>query len=168
VAPIIIGEGGPADPERLPLSTKKKTLIPNARRQESPPEKMRAAEAYVHAQCPNVLTRSLSATYNCVGMVFAARRTWVDTDHISRIFEDDGYRPCQGRADIMAGDIVVYRKDLHGPIQHVGVIVRPLIDQASWLVLSQFGSDGEYFHSENEVPLLYGDRKEFLTERRIL
>jgi hypothetical protein len=164
----IIGEGGPSDSQSLSLSTKRNTPIPNVRQQEKSPQQMRAAEALAHENRPSVRTRSLSATYNCVGMVFASRRTCVDTDHMSRILEDDGYRPCQGSSDIVEGDLVVYRERSGGPIQHVGIVIGRLIPQASWLVLSQWGADGEYFHAEDEVPPLYGDKKEFLTERRIL
>jgi len=35
--------------------------------------------------------RSLDSSYNCMGMIFAARRTVLDTDVLHYIIDDDGY-----------------------------------------------------------------------------
>jgi hypothetical protein len=72
---LIIGEGGEQDRRAIKLATKRGRWIKNVRRREMPPEQLRAAVDLVHARFSGITLRSISATYNCFGMVFASRRT---------------------------------------------------------------------------------------------
>lgn len=165
---IIFSEGTPEDRCSIKLSTKKGNWIENQRKLQVLPERMRAAEKLWKASCRGIITRSLSSTYNCVGMVFGTRRTCIDPDQLSLIFRDDEYIKIL-RHEAMIGDIVAYKNDPKGEIRHVAVIVN-ILDSAMVslppiTVLSQWGFDGEYVHLEQNVPAIYGNIREYHTER---
>jgi len=72
---------------------------------------MRVAEQYCKNRVPEPIeTRSLSAIYNCFGLVFASRRTALEREDIDRILDEDAYTFVARRADVREGDIIVYRK----------------------------------------------------------
>jgi hypothetical protein len=107
----------------------------------------------------------MSATYNCFGLVFASRRTWIHEEALDLILRDDGYR----RVDVpWIGDVVIYR-DNDDNVNHVGIVVGLNVDsmggQPEILVLSKWGADGEYLHRHDHVPELFGARVEYWTER---
>jgi hypothetical protein len=107
----------------------------------------------------------MSATYNCFGLVFASRRTWIHEEALDLILRDDGYR----RVDVpWIGDVVIYR-DNDDNVNHVGIVVGLNVDsmggQPEILVLSKWGADGEYLHRHDHVPGLFGARVEYWTER---
>ena len=111
----------------------------------------------------------MDSTYNCVGLVFASRRTNVDPGELSWILQDDGYK--QISEDMVEiGDLVVYRHDKEKPIVHIGVIVEKEADVRSakmrFSVLSQWSFHGEYFHEATHVPTdWYGTHLDFFTHR---
>jgi hypothetical protein len=112
---------------------------------------------------PYAIVRSNSNyPYNCVGMIFAARRAWIEIDHIYDIFKHDGYTRID-RSKIMEGDIVLYLRD--GQPQHVGVII--FIDRAlnNVKVLSKWGYQPEFVHLIDDVPNIFGVASGFFTER---
>jgi hypothetical protein len=98
----------------------------------------------------------MRSDYNCVGMVFANRRTFIEPDHIHMILEDDDYATVDA-THVTPGDVVVYRSPKTGDIIHVGVVIsKEVAFQARTIrVLSQFGRDGEYFHDLHDVPAPY-------------
>jgi len=165
----IIGEGSERDPRSIPISTRDGSHIPNFRRTEDAPEVRRSAATMLRAEHGNAKLRSSSSTYNCVGHVFAARRTWVESDHLPAILERDGYSRVDGREKLWTGDIVVYEND-HGEITHVGQVVEIQDNLADGhrrvIILSKWGVYGEYLHELLDVPLLLGSPKAFWTERR--
>ena len=165
---MIINLGGAADKTRIALSTSKNRPIPNSRRQERPPEAMRAAMEITLNGGADRKLRSLSSTYNCFGMVFANRRTCIEPDAIPDILEDDGYVAIDSPAAVSPGDIVIYERS--GEISHVAVVISNNPNCAdgssSIMVLSQWGSDGEYFHDHSDVPPLLGRPAKFYSERR--
>ena len=112
--------------------------------------------------------RSSSSPYNCVGHLFAARRTWVESDHISMILERDGYLRVEDARKLWVGDIVVYQKD--SELTHIGQVVEIRIDHENGLrrpiVLSKWGVYGEYLHELRDVPLMLGSPETYWTERR--
>src|SRR5580700_7258569 len=118
----ILGRGGPADRRSLELHTRAGNRIANERTPPRPPEAMRAAMEMMRKAHPTLVPRSLDATYNCVGMVFANRRTWIEPDQVQLVFDDDGYRKLDRMNDAMPGDVAVYR-DASNDIVHVGLIV---------------------------------------------
>ena len=152
----------------LPLSTRKKTQIPNEQRSPWPPVKMQAARDNVLANHSSARARSLSSVYNCMGMVFASRRTWVDPEHLPMILIDDEYQRVNNRGELQPGDVVVYRND-QGIITHVGIVaeVNPNLEEATWevTVLSQWGASGEFFHLDDDVNPLLGNPTEYWTDR---
>ena len=101
-------------------------------------------------------------------MVFAARRTWVEPEQLDMILDDDDYRRVTHEGELTIGDIVIYRDDQQ-TLTHVGVViqVQTILPQAvrDVLVLSQWGRDGEFFHSVNDVNPLLGSPVEYWTDR---
>jgi hypothetical protein len=166
---VIIGHGTDKDPDYLPLSTKNKRPIQNAQQKEKSPEQLRAAVEFAMALCPGITLRSLSATYNCLGLVFASRRTCIDAEHTEWIMSDDEYQVVQERKDVERGDLVIYRNK-KSEVTHVAVVWDKCLDvetgKWSFYCLSQWGSDGEYFHAEDEVPVWLGTCSEFRSERK--
>ncbi len=167
---FIIGEGEEQDSHSIKLATKKGRWIRNARRMENSPEAMRAAEGYCRAVCPDLKTRSLSNTYNCYGMVFACRRTWIDEGEIEKILADDGYKLVSDRSEVCCGDVIIYREERGGPIAHVGIIIalHPQVERGEieFRVLSQWGGSGEFIHPEKHVLPQFGNYRQYYSERR--
>jgi hypothetical protein len=104
-----------------------------------------------------------------MGMVFATRRTWIDTEHLEMILEDDEYRRLFPSEEVLPGDVVVYR-DEDGTVSHVGLVneVRPNLRDGTKeiIILSQWGGDGEYFHHIEDVNPLLGKPAEYWTDRK--
>ena len=165
----VILPGTPRDRFSLPLATKRGTPIPNERRLERPPDSLRAAVDFWAHERPNARLRSVGATYNCVGLVFASRRTWVDPQHVPLILEEDGYHEVPRHNRLQPGDVVIYRSD-GGEITHIGIVLaaQPEVETATWevTVLSQWGGDGEYIHAADYIPHLLGRPSEYWSERR--
>lgn len=172
MAEIIIGRASEHDPAALHLYTKgNRRFIEN----ELPDsdlsrDALRAAREIVRGISPSAMCRSLTGLYNCVGLVFASRRTMVDVKHLPIILEDDGYSMIP-ESDALLGDIVLYRRN--GLISHVGIVfefrdvsIRGDRSRIEVWVLSQWGENGEYLHKLREVPTIYGDGLEFWSERR--
>ncbi|MEA5452055.1 hypothetical protein VB780_26005 [Leptolyngbya sp. CCNP1308] len=163
----IVGFGGENDNTSIRLETKKKRFIPNSQPPERPPESLKEAIKICTSKVPGITFRRASATYNCVGMVFASRRTAIEPEHLQMIIEDDGYKRIRDEKDVKIGDIVLYRD--RNEYTHIGIIVgiEPDIKDCrfEFTVLSQWGRDGEYVHSVEKVPEEYGNDWEFWTER---
>lgn len=168
---IIIGEGGPNDRAAIPLATRRGTWIPNEQRLERAPASLRAAVEIWTGKYPEIQLRSATALYNCIGLVFASRRTLIDPKYLVTILQEDEYRQVAGSQDLQLGDIVVYRRRSDQSVSHVAVIfaVERKIATASWeiWVISQWGGDGEYLHRMEDVPLDFlGEPTEYWTDRR--
>jgi cell wall-associated NlpC family hydrolase len=163
---MLIGVGGKNDEQSLALQTRGKRDIPNAVARKRSPEEMRAARSMWLYERPQIEVRSLDSTYNCMGMVFGARRTSIDIGSLSMILTDDGYRRvAMNQAKV--GDVVVsVRGD--SPT-HVGILAK--IDRSfehpTYTVLSQWGHDGEYVHRHDHVPIQYGSLSEVWTDRQM-
>lgn len=157
----------------IELRTKKNRLIRNIRKIEDSPIRLQVARAYVSEECDRAVCRSMSRTYNCLGLVFASRRTWVDDATLDRILEDDEYRPVTNEADLLPGDIAIYREPGTDVFSHIGMITRidpsPMdtTEKIVW-VLSQFGSGGEWIHPVDQVPPEAGKISEYCTERKMI
>jgi hypothetical protein len=161
----IIGEAGPSDPRRQPLATKRGTPIPNTRRLPQPSAAIDAAAEKIVSEY-NAYPRSKSSDYNCVGMALASRRTFIDIEHLRMILEEDGYRQV-GAPEVVPGDLAIY--SYGGEFAHVGVVVKhqPDVANADWntLVLSQWGTFGEYFHDLRKISMSHGELSGFWSER---
>lgn len=154
---------------QLALETRKGRQIPNDRALERHPDSLRAAKEMFESSHPTVRVRSLTSVYNCMGMVFAARRTCIDTDELQMIFDDDEHHKLHSLNDVMDGDVVVYRDDT-GHVSHVGLVSDVRLDIREGTlhitVLSQWGRDGEYFHRVDDVHPFLGTPAEYWTDRR--
>lgn len=138
------------------------------RRPERVPEALAAAMLFVTASHPSARLRSLTGTYNCIGLAFANRRTCIEPHHVPMILEDDEYAEVHA-ADVVPGDLLVYR-DHRGTISHVAVVIshEPDVANARWktTVISQWGYDGEYFHDHADVNQLLGRPDRFYSEKK--
>jgi hypothetical protein len=68
-------------------------------------------------------------TYNCMGMLFASRRTAIyDAQEVPKILKDDGYRPLKNEEPPRIDDIVMYSSTM-GEYFHGGRIIKvePLV-----------------------------------------
>ena len=110
--------------------------------------------------------RSVSAySYDCVGMIFANRRAWIDIEHIGKILRSDDYQPVS-IDDLIVGDVVVYTLDKKRV--HVGLVTRVLPSMGSVRnirVLSKWGKHGEVEHRLEDVPYYLGQPSEYWSER---
>ncbi len=152
----------------LALHTKARRQIPNNLTKEKNEVARRASIDLWGDLLPNAVLRSITATYNCVGMVVAARRSHVTPEHLRMVLNDDDFSRIP-RNQAREGDVVVYFDGEE--ITHVGIIVARdfvLADESCEWVVSKWGDDGEYRHKIDEVPAVYGQPAEFWTDRKEL
>ncbi len=168
---ILLDPGSEQDERSIPLGTRKGTFIRNERRDELLPEQLQVGVDNCEQTHPSARLRSITGKYNCVGMVFASRRTWIDTDDVQQILEEDEYRLLPGlfeKADI--GDVVVYKES--GKIEHVGIIIEkrenPAKAMVSIKILSKWGPWAEYIHDPEDVLPSFGKPVEVWTDRKLI
>lgn len=160
----------PEESNKLLLQTRKKWDIPNELRPERPREALQAAIELAKEICPEAILRSITNAYNCMGLVVAARRVWVDPEHVVKILTDDGCTRLAGPETADRGDVVVYHNDRAEPV-HVAIVLWKNLfvpgDPKDLLtVLSKWGGDGEYIHEASKVPGYLGRPGEYWTDRR--
>lgn len=106
-----------------------------------------------------------SCLYNCVGMIFACRRAWIEINEIYHIFQEDGFRKIRYE-ELGAGDIVVYSSDMSP--EHVG-LVTTVVRRGGKIevveVLSKWGRDAEIVHPLHSVPSTLGIASEYWSEK---
>lgn len=154
----------------MKLSTRKGTEIPNSVTLDMEKSQKDLSNRYLAAQVPGAILRSSDATYNCLGLAFASRRTHIDTRHTRLILTEDGYAPIASEDDLRVGDLVVY-KDEGGEIKHVGIVVGAddLFDASrsrNIRVMSKWGEGGEFIHALRAVTQMFGHILEFWTDRK--
>ena len=101
-------------------------------------------------QYPSTLHRPVgpSRIYNCHGLSFASRRTWIwSPAEIAKILTDDEYKKVD-RTDVLPGDIVIYFT--RGDAEHSGLVVS--VDNLGPRVPSKWGACHEVVHRLNECP----------------
>lgn len=132
------------------------------------PEAMKEAANIHREEYRGIEVRSISNfPYNCVGLVFASRRAWIEIDYVYDILKADGYRRIT-RNVVMVGDLVLYKDDKNQPA-HIGMVasveqIHPTSSERTIFVLSKWGRDPEFVHLINRVPPQLGEAKEFYTE----
>lgn len=174
MTPHIIGMAQPPeDYVDLPLATKARNPIYNEQRMEQSLAQLQAAVAFWHDKFPDNELRSITATYNCVGMVFGSRRTEILTKHVRGILADDGFKALAHEGEAKRGDLVVYVADGE-EVQHVGMVVEvfaevdPAVQPPFHVrVLSKWGAMGEYIHWVEAVPNTFG-KAQYFSERKKL
>ena len=151
----------------IPLATKASTPLHNEQSGELKPSVLQLMDTHIQsAFAGRVQLRRSSATYNCAGMVFGSRRTWIDIDQTELILSEDGYHKLSGRGMLQKGDVVVYLDGQEAPA-HVGVVYRiesPVTDRVIY-VLSKWADKGEYIHLIDDVPATCGRAAQYWTER---
>jgi hypothetical protein len=141
----------------LPLAAVDGTRIHNARGLDFERAILDELERAVQANqepAARLLVRS-SALYNCMGLVFASRRTTISIERVREILLHDRYSK-RNFWEPQVGDVVVYTNDDEDEPVHVGFIYekRIIVDQNDdgITVLSKWGDKGEYLHRLNDFP----------------
>jgi hypothetical protein len=163
---VILLPGDTDSPEEHPIYARSGWRIPQEYPSGLSAELMRIkTDAHVGWR-RNIEPRSLSTyPYNCIGMIFASRRAWIEIEHIYKILYEDGYRQIV-RREIMSGDVVLYKDD-NGEPSHVALItmVEFVGETPNILVISKWGKEAEFIHHVENVPTLFGHPAEFWTDR---
>lgn len=97
--------------------------------------------------------RGPTNSYNCHGLAFLMRRArLIDQGSIEMVLADDGYDEVR-LDEVQPGDIAVYR-DENGEVEHTGVVVAvdPVAGLRVPILISKWGSWGEYVHRCNNSP----------------
>lgn len=152
----------------LALETRAKYPIPNGLiPEDDAPEVLASWDKIMCETYPRIRLLCSSALYNCGGLVFGARRVWIEPDQFRKILNDDGYKPVQDSPQ--PGDIVLY--GLPESVNHVGVVhhtdLASLPERPEPLVWvrSKWGWCGEYVHEIQDVPEQFGKPLEILRFR---
>lgn len=114
----------------------------------------------------HVNVRSISEhAYNCVGMVLANRRVWIDmdTEAFDEVLARDGYRKILD-GPVTSGDVALYENQ--DGFSHVGVVLCVESQQVNGIwILSKWGFAGEMIHRVLDVPKGYGRVSQYWTDR---
>jgi hypothetical protein len=149
--------------DEICLQTRAKTPIRNVQDRILPPERVRAgidgaAKAF---KGTSKIVNGPSGYYNCMGLVFASRRTQIeDLDRIPEILREDGYVEVHAERDATVGDVVVY--SIEGRFTHVALVVESSSGPL-WVprILSKHGWSVEVVHYVHEGPYSEGKRQYF-------
>ncbi len=145
------------DPSRpretaITVETRLGTDIPNHQPLEFSEQDRSMCRQFDH-KFPDAISRTNPiSVYNCHGLVFASRRTWIcEGSSVMTILEDDGYEEIP-ETEALPGDVIVYF-DEDGDPDHSGVLLdwskgKPRIP----LVLSKWGKFREVIHWGNYGP----------------
>ncbi len=144
----------------LILETRRKNRIPNEpplpalKRQRDFDEKS-MLDHYKKRYEPLDERTGILDHYNCHGLTFADRRTFITKDSaIQTILRDDGYEQIIER-DLLEGDIILYMNKENGIIHSGVVIEKPGKIKAGPIfprVVSKWGSYWEFIHWANRCP----------------
>lgn len=89
-------------------------------------------------------------SYNCHGLVFASRRTWIlKPQAVLQILAEDQYREVD-RADVLPGDIMIYFLDEEP--EHSAIVLEPPTEYKDALVFGKWGAWDEVIHIANVGP----------------
>lgn len=100
-----------------------------------------------------------SRKYNCHGLTFASRRTWVEKpQEVTKILADDDYVQVEA-SEVLPGDVAVYKTQ--GVIEHSGVVVS--VKDGVPQILSKWAALHEAVHRARECP--YFDCEEITYHR---
>lgn len=162
-------EGEPGDNQYILLATRRNTVIKNVRVAGLSPEMLKYQIRSWNTKIPLARLRSTVQGYDCMGLVFATRRTVVGTDQLPMILTEDEYHQIDS-SDLALGDVVVYKYAQENEATHVGLVshFENLGLSQVTFVISKWGSGPEYVHPMDEVPEQFGYPAEFWTDRRSL
>lgn len=116
---------------------------------------------------PNAYHRptKTSLTYNCHGLTFGARRTWIERpSQVQSILDEDGYKRITTRP--VTGDVAIYRNPSSGDIEHSGIVIAVEAGPFGKVkVLSKWGSSHEVIHETGDSPYDAGRIEYYRIER---
>ena len=104
MSPYIIDIGSENDNQSIKLVTRTKKYIKNCQYPIEPIEKLKAANEITARNNPAAELRAVCSEYNCMGLVFASRRTTIEIDQLRFILQEDGYIPLQNVYQAKTGD----------------------------------------------------------------
>jgi hypothetical protein len=136
---------------QLALETRRKRSIPNEMNRIIPDAGLSFQVEHHKRDYPSATHRNVGPcrTFNCHGLTFASRRTWLHgTYEIQMILDDDDYILISVEL-ATAGDIIIYRKN--SVIEHSGIVVQSF-DFGDKLVLSKWGPCQEVIHKVRDCP----------------
>ncbi len=169
MAILLPGASFPTPPEKFPIYARSGWKIPAVFLEKQRTQAEMEIKTHEFKKWrPQVTVRSTAIyPYNCVGMIFASRRAWIEIDYIYRILREDGYREIS-KGDVMTGDVIVYT--LNGDPVHVGLVSQvsrphPSSSALDIFVLSKWGLEAEMFHYFDDVPFYLGIPSRYYTER---
>lgn len=135
---------------KLALETRRKSDIDNEMVRDTPPAGYDLQVADHKSDYPGASHRPVRPcwTYNCHGLTFGARRTWIDDpSEIAKILDEDDYEEIEIE-DVLIGDIAVYYSD--GDAEHSGHVVE--ITPAGPRIVSKWAGCHEVVHLIFESP----------------
>ena len=113
---------GIADYNQIVVQTRVGTPIRNSQDYEVSPESLER-QGNLSSGHPMAQSRAKArAFYNCHGLVFASRRTWIyHLPDLTTILREDGYKEIP-RTAVLPGDVILYR-NVDGDVEHSGMVV---------------------------------------------
>ncbi len=114
--------------------------------------------------------------YNCVGHVWASRRTGIfEQEQIDIVFRDDGFRIVDETKELIhPGDLVAYWSTDHQHFLHIGLVVElrsavGFTTSIPWVLSKMDATSGEVLHHFRDIDFPgFEYRFEFWTERQKL
>jgi hypothetical protein len=166
--PYLIGEGGPDDKNALRLDTRQRHHIRNVKKLDRHPDALAAGVKIIEGAFNGAKCVSATAVYNCAGLVFGSRRTWIDVEISEWILREDDFVRLPNSADWDVGDVVVYRNgDAITHVARIRSIIRPIAcGEIQVIVVSAWGESGEYVHPWRVVNPLLGTPTEVWSQRK--
>ena len=157
-----IGQNG----KRLALQTREGNDIENFQNdfQELTPSILYQTKSMIKRHAPRNTRSSPTPCYNCHGLTFASRRTWIDQSReIQKILGEDKYIRINTK-DTLPGDIIVYY-GADGDPEHSGIVVSEPKELGIPMVVSKWGALPEFVHWANQCPYSFQKAKFYRIEK---
>lgn len=153
-------ELGPGQEQELCLQTAEGNQIPNSQLTEISMFERNQYGFFADQYGDSVEPRTPpTPRYNCHGLSFASRRTWVTgTATIERILKDDSYAEVDVD-NVLPGDLIVYFDSETGEIQHTGIVAKLPSEEdclATPEIYSKWAKWAEVIHPAHQCPYDYG------------
>ena len=156
MTPLIISQFAPQQSFSLGLQTSERNDIINQQFTALTQQDIMGGAA-IEKQYPLAkFKENLTPVYNCHGLTFASKRTWIYLpSEVEKILKDDKYIEIKSENDVLPGDVVIYY-DNDGA-SHSGMVIQvdlpaTLHDLVNIVVLSKWGRLKEVIHNVNYSP----------------
>ena len=145
---------GNVPPKKIVVQTAAGREIENTQEMEIDEVELNKLPLFHQKYGPGLVVRTPpTGRYNCHGLTFASRRTWVfgDGNTLQHIIEDDRYSEVLPN-DVLPGDTVLYF-DERGVPWHSGIVVEvPKDPPIVPLVCSKWAHSAEFLHRVTQGP----------------